>query len=58
MAHPTVVPFDISKQLSMVKEQKQGNRPGHTNPRILRMEIGHGAYYLTQDRGENGIYEF
>ena len=24
MAHPTVVPFDISKQLSIVKEQKQG----------------------------------
>ena len=24
--------------------------------RILRMEIGHGAYYLAQDRGENGIY--
>ena len=56
MAHPTVVPFDISKQLAIVKEQKKGNRPGHTNLRILRMEIGHGAYYLTQDRGENGIY--
>ena len=24
MAHPTVVPFDISKQLFLVKEQKQG----------------------------------
>ena len=25
MPHPTVVPFDISKQLCLVKEQKQGN---------------------------------
>ena len=24
MTHPSVVPFDISKQLSIVKEQKQG----------------------------------
>ena len=24
MTHPTVVPFDISKQLLLVKEQKQG----------------------------------
>ena len=24
MAHPTVVPFDIRKQLSIVKKQKQG----------------------------------
>ena len=24
MANPTVIPFDISKQLSIVKEQKQG----------------------------------
>ena len=24
MAHPTVVPFDISKLLFLVKEQKQG----------------------------------
>ena len=24
MAHPTVVPFDISKQLTIVNKQKQG----------------------------------